>query len=518
MATLWVMFHLLFLLSSSPGSTHNIHGLSCLNDYINNITCVWNSSGTDPNLGCRLLGTRENYKRELLQSGCDLKPLDGLVDLSRGCSFVFEDHEFSSAEYLSSMKVECNGSEIASLEQYHPIKHIKMHPPANPVFVNGTNLTFSAGNLLSKKIYIYQFQVQLKREDEPWNDTHSFIKTHMEPWIDIKLELPGLYHIRVRVRATEPPSDTWSDWSPTVEYRVPQTFIQPDITIWLVLTGVFTGLLMLFLLVFYKTHNNNRKCQYVPDPAKYFHTLNSVHGGDFQKWLSPPFAPEAFNPVQAGEDTSNLEVSETEVCDLSHSSFSTTVAVLQHPDPDAAPEDSSSQSSFFSNVGYFYSNHTSGLCFESCPVYFTYRGDEPSLLAATSSSYERLQHLDWPQREPQSPDSGFGMENGEDPVEEEGEGKKQSMMVHVDHHSPPLLVLTLSWPAQMSTGPQQTPSVPQLPLQITEIASDTVPCNLYSAWPVDGALGRSSSMTVEPTCSGYLTVKELQNTYSNKSI
>ncbi|KAK6300094.1 hypothetical protein J4Q44_G00301270 [Coregonus suidteri] len=528
---MWSMLHLLFLLSVAPGFIHNIQGLFCVNDYINNITCMWNSSGIDPDVACQLLGTREQHNGNPFQSSCDLKPLDrpGQGHSFRGCSFVFASHYFSSAEHLPSIKVECNGSEVVNLLKYTPINHIKMHPPGIPVIINGTNATWSAGSPLSKKIFEYEFQVKVKREDQLWREAQSLTRLKQELLMVLGVEESGIHHIRVRVKPTQPVSTHWSDWSPTASWtsegEVSPTFVNsPDLTLWLVLSSAFFTLIVVMLLVFYKNQTNNRKHQYVPDPAKYFQPLNSVHAGNFQKWLSPLFSPESFITAQPGEDISPVEVSGTDVWDVTDSTSSTTAAFLLHSDPNTPSDgwNSSGQSSYFSNIGNFYHNYPSGLHIESCPVYFIYTGDHSSLSATiiTSSSYERLERLCRLQREPQSPDSGFGMEGveGEDQVMEEGKGKKERVVVPVDHHSPPPLVLPVSLPARIPPGPHHPLSLPQLPLHNPESNSAMAPSGSYNAGPVEAALGRSSSMTVEPSCSGYLTIKELQNTYSNKSI
>ncbi|XP_029583180.1 interleukin-2 receptor subunit beta isoform X1 [Salmo trutta] len=524
---MWSVLHLLFLLSVPTGFTHNLQGLFCVNDYINNITCVWNSSAIDPDVACQLLGTNENFKRNLCNSSCDLKPIDmpGQGHSFRGCSIVFEGHYFSSAEHLPSIKVGCNGSEEVNLRRYKPINHIKMHPPGNPVIINGTNATWSAGSPLSKKIFQYEFQVKVKREDQLWEEARSLTRLKQEPWMELDVEESGIHHIRLRVKPTRPASSHWSEWSPTASWtsegEVSPTFVDtvesPDLTLWLVLSGAFFTLIVVILLVFYKTHTNNRKHQYVPDPAKYFQPLNSVHGGNFQKWLSPLFAPESFITAQPCEAISPVEVSGTEVWDITDSTSSTTAAFLLNSDPNTPSDgwNSSGQSSCFSNIGYFYPKYPSSLFIESCPVYFTYQGDHSSL-SSTSSSYECLERLGRLQSQPLSPDSGFGMESlaGEDQVEEEGKGKKERNVVSV---APPL-VLPVSLPARIPPGPHHPLSLPQLPLHNPESNPAMASSGSYNAWPVEAALGRSSSMTVEPSCSGYLTIKELQNTYSNKSI
>ncbi|KAL0992480.1 hypothetical protein UPYG_G00093880 [Umbra pygmaea] len=514
MKTQWICLLLLSLISLAP--SFNLHGLSCLNNYINNITCVWNSSGIDPDVSCRLLGTRINYKEINFQSGCDLKPLESKVHSSQGCSFVFEKHAFASTERLPSIKVECNGSKVTEITEYDPKQYIKMHPPDVPVFINGTRAIFNAGDPLSEIIFNYDFQVELKRGEEEWSDAKTFTIRNHEPWMDIKMDEDGLHQIRVRVKSTYPPSVHWSDWSPTAsweaEYKVPPTFNQQDhMTFWLLLVGAVIALLAVLSLVIYKTCRNNRKNNIVPDPAKYFHTMNSVHDGNFQKWLSPLFAPEAFSTTQPSEDISPIEVFGHEAgCSTATPS---TAAILWPSAPNSSSGDWSVQSSCFSNVGFFYSEYPNGLHIASCPVYFTYQGDKRSL--STTSSYERLENLGWPQTEPHSPDSGFGMDVTEsgDQAEKDAEGKEENKVVLVDHHSSPLLILPLTRPTQAK--PHHLPSVQRVPLQDPVITSATLPS--ADTLPVEVIL-RPSSMTVETPSSGYVTIKELENTYRNKSI
>lgn len=233
-----------------------------------------------------------------------------------------------------------------------------------------------------------------------------------------------------------------------------------------------------------------------------------------QEWLCP--SSESFFTVQPSKDISPVEVSE--VWDVFPTSTSNT-AVLLHDDPKTPPDSrtSSGQSSCFSNIGYFYSNYPSGLRIESCPIYFTYQEDDSSS-TTTTSSYDRLQRLGQ-QREPLSPDSGFGVEN-EDQVEEEGEGKKERDTVVSVNHTPLVPILPLCLPSKRpSASHHQPPSLPQLPRHHSPTFDPAAaPSGSYTAWPIEGALGKSSSMTVAPCCTGYLTIKQLQNTYSNKSI
>lgn len=181
-------------------------------------------------------------------------------------------------------------------------------------------------------------------------------------------------------------------------------------------------------------------------------------------------------------------------------------------------------------MGYFMSSSSSSSArADANPAYFTYKDDFhnphsshklhlslcPSL--TTSPTYESLK------REPQSPDSGFGI------GKEDEEDKEDNKVVDVeevsdDHQSPALLILPLQLPLRMCP-PFSPPPPPNAP-GLTQVSSDSQQMDTpvaaaggsYAAWPSAGAMCRSSSMPVEACKTGYLTLKELQTTFSNKSI
>lgn len=191
---------------------------------------------------------------------------------------------------------------------------------------------------------------------------------------------------------------------------------------------------------------------------------------------------------------------------------------------------SSSISSCFSNMGYFMSSSSSSSArTDPSPAYFTYHEDFHNLQNShnlhlslcppltTFPTYESLK------REPQSPDSGFCIRK-EDEEDKEDKGDLVEEEVSDNHQSALLLILPLHPPSQMCSP--STPPPPLHPPSITQISSDSqqvdvtvaAACGSFTAWPVAGAMQRSSSMPVEPCKTGYLTLKELQTTFSNKSI
>lgn len=187
-------------------------------------------------------------------------------------------------------------------------------------------------------------------------------------------------------------------------------------------------------------------------------------------------------------------------------------------------------------MGYFYSEFQPGhLHIESCPIYFTYppEADENVPEADISgTSYERLEQIQQlhfsvaglinHQREPLSPDSGYGIEvseagginEEEDVVEEEEEWKREKeehpFTVHLQNLGTPIPI-----PTPLSF--LMTPPEFETPAQEWEDTAPVLTCS-YTPSPPEGSLPRSASLVIQPCDGGYMTVKEMQNTYSNKSI
>lgn len=172
-------------------------------------------------------------------------------------------------------------------------------------------------------------------------------------------------------------------------------------------------------------------------------------------------------------------------------------------------------------MGYFLSSSSSSSArTDLIPAYFTYQDDfhnnhnlPPSLCPSitTTPIYESLK------REPQSPDSGFGI--GKEDEEEKQERKVvEGEEVSDDDQTSPPLILPLHLPPQLCL-PASPPPPPNALSSPTDSRLVDTPAaaagGSYAAWP---AMCRSSSMPVEPCKTGYLTLKELQTTFSNKSI
>ncbi|XP_023251555.1 interleukin-2 receptor subunit beta-like isoform X1 [Seriola lalandi dorsalis] len=552
---LWTLF-ILPLCSAHAARSQNgsqgSQGLSCVNDFVNNVSCTWNSTAAAPGLDCWIHGVKKIWKvesnrrvPELIGQSCKLRQQGASPP---GCSFVFENQEFDFYDVMPNISVKCNGKLLEILTDYEPCEHIKLNPPGVPNVrstANETWISWSPGSPLSDYIVTFDFQIQIKLEKQTWKEASTLFTQAKDLRIPA-WQLKGHSQVRARVKSSGEHCDSlWSNWSPTTSWLgAPDVASQDqgwflDHTL-LVVQGVVlsTGLFVVVLLLYMSWLCRRRlKKKEVPNPSKYFPTLHPVHGGNLKKWLNPLSASESFFTAQPCDHISPVELCESwDVVPSTSPSTSSTCALLHsrsYPtagsDTSGVVDNSSSSSSCFSNLGYFMSNASSGLArTDPGPAYFTYQDDfhnlHDNLHFSLCPSFTGLRVYESLKREPQSPDSGFGI------GQEDEKGKEDEKGVRVeegsdDRQSSPLLILPLhlsSWAC-----PPSSPPPPPHPPSLTQIRSDSQEVDdepeaatgeSYAAWPVAGSMCRSSSMPVEPCKTGYLTLKELQTTFSNKSI
>lgn len=245
-----------------------------------------------------------------------------------------------------------------------------------------------------------------------------------------------------------------------------------------------------------------------------------------QKWLNPLAVSESFFVAHPQEDISAVEVCDTwdVLPSTSLSSSSTTALIHSTGNPlsnHRCPVDrlSSSSSSCYSNMDYFMSSDNSSSAQTHSSPYFSYQGNvlcphkklNLSLCPFFNSAYtyESLR------REPHSPDSGFGFmgQYNEPDIEDNVSDDNQCSPLLL--HLPSVTSFPLAPPPHAS-GPVLIDNQ-VMEMDVPMAASPAASENL-SAWPVAGSMCRASSLPVDPCKTGYLTLKELQATFSNKSI
>nr|XP_015800898.2 LOW QUALITY PROTEIN: interleukin-2 receptor subunit beta [Nothobranchius furzeri] len=525
----WPLLLLLVVLiqmNRARSHRHPPEELFCTNDFVNNVSCVWTGSWSGLGSDCRISGQKyfwilKTKKKNYLDEDCTVHQQENSPP---GCSFVFAQTKFSGSDVIPNINMTCDGRLIQNLTEYRPRDHIKMHPPEAPRINRTVNDTWISWNLTGPVSDLFRsefdFIVQVKRSDQSWAESMN-LSSHEQ---NLKLpvwDLKGLLEIRVKVRPVNRNNSHWSDWSPTTSWEGEMdNNTQHD---WISLTLIEIFLVLIFVVVVLILYKSFRTCRHledkpVPNPSKFFKNLNEE---DLKKWLNPLSAPESFI-VAPPCDISPVDVCESGGAGVPSpsSSYSYTNALLHSKNPSSYASDSSgivdnsSSLSSFSNMGYFMSSSSSGSAGTNPnPAYFLYHDlpdnhiHHPSLFDEFSSGtgYESLK------REPESPDSGFGIMEDDD---------KDTCPEHTDVVNNPsshFLLLPLNFPmcSIISSSPAPPPSPPP-GAQISDSEEEHV--FETAAAGSTASMCRSSSMPTEPFKSDYMTLKELQATFSNKSI
>uniref|UniRef100_A0A3P8V8W9 Interleukin-2 receptor subunit beta n=1 Tax=Cynoglossus semilaevis TaxID=244447 RepID=A0A3P8V8W9_CYNSE len=562
---LWLSCVLAALLSTANSNSHK--GLFCVNDFVNNVSCTWNSSAAagGPGADCWIHVSVENWIREngkrqlkIIMVSCKLQQQG--VSLS-GCSVVFENRTFHYFD-LSNISLECDGKFVENITDYKVQEHIKMNPPEAPNVISTTNDTWMSWNLGAPRSLLikeFDFQTQAKCGNQTWKAAYNLFRSEQQVRTSSE-QLRGRCQARVRVKARKRLNSHWSDWSPTTSWTGPMDASQNEdglspVTLAVKLSSVLLVVLIICTICVSKRH---LKLKPLPNPSKYFLPVQSDHGGNLKNWLNPLLVSDSFT-VQSCDHISPVELcSGSEVEPPTSPSTGSTSVLLQTTDVPSTASDrsvvvgensssssssssTSSSSSCFSNMGYFLSS-SSGSGAHLTPTdpsaaYCTYqdevhkppRGHTLHLTLCPSSSfssstYERLK------REPQSPDSGFDFtQESEGDLQEENEDVLGDVLKHR-----PLFFASSTGFTSTAVAPAQPPTLPQVCSEELLDADDDdddgdedgdedgepIPAASvnYAAWPVADTTCRPSSVPLEVCKPGYLTLKELQTTFRNKSL
>uniref|UniRef100_A0A3P9JPM3 Fibronectin type-III domain-containing protein n=1 Tax=Oryzias latipes TaxID=8090 RepID=A0A3P9JPM3_ORYLA len=495
------LLHLLMvLLSIHAARSHStvvphylwLNRLQCTNDYVNSVSCVWSGSVL---ITCKnIWKQRQNLEFCLFfifSRSCKVKHWENSPP---GCSFVFENESFSGSEVLPHISVRCNSTFVEGLTNYQPSLHIKMHRPSAPNVSSSANGTRVWWRLEGPVSYLfksrYKCELQLKNSSGSWEKARNFCVREQELQLPDR-HLSGLWQLRVRV-VPDRENSQWSDWSPTTtwvgEMETEDFYASGPWgdQVFLIVTGVtlISFLIVSLLLALYRRKRSLLKVKPVPNPSMYFNSLHSIHRGDLKKWLNPLSLSESIFTAQLCDLISPVEVCEDWVTMPSTATGSTRALLSNQSFRSSGSNASrfgyhSSSLSNYSNMGYFMSSSSGALTpTDPNPGYFTYKDDfGPHPFLDSDPSYESLK------KEPSSPDSGIGF------IEENEETNKR----HMDERQedcPPFLFFS------------------------QHLSS----CSSSAALLASSSVCRSSSMPVETSRSGYLTLKELQATFSNKSI
>ncbi|KAJ8386118.1 hypothetical protein AAFF_G00177120 [Aldrovandia affinis] len=332
METTWLVSFLL-LLSVQALPSYSLPGLSCINNLFGNITCTWNSSEISPEVHCVLQGKLQRLS--MTKRTCDLKHMEGQDHTLKSCQLLFDRLIVYD---IVSIDVKCGNATLASVP-YKAGENVKLNPPDQPI-INNFTISWSQRHLSS--LHNYVFELQFKLSDQPWQDAETAPAVDNQMSVELPqnmLEIGRSYQARVRVKPREEDviRGMWSSWSPIASWKSevgksPWKGLGSElrITLGLVAAVTVSSLLLITCGWFYK-----QKFPHVPNPSTYFEALNSVHGGNFQKWLGPLFVPESFDVTPHFEDISPVVIFKADNIN--------TLLYNEHPKDPAEQWDSSSK-------------------------------------------------------------------------------------------------------------------------------------------------------------------------------
>ncbi|XP_077474580.1 uncharacterized protein LOC144088174 isoform X2 [Stigmatopora argus] len=513
----------------------NLQGLTCVNDFINNVTCTLNSFPKESGQNCMIFGYKKIWKKRIRDISIQSCKVKQCCNALPGCSFVFEK-KFSLFETMPNISMECNNVLVEKLKDYNVASHIKIHPPDRP-FVNHTDndpmIYWGPGSPRSVFLTVFEYKVQIQKRDPMIKEVHTF-PTDTPQLNTTALGLEGEHYIRVKVKPADRENSQWSDWSPSVSWVAPSAKPKSSKRAFIVYAALFFSIVT--MVIFYKSGIRKRFFQVkpVPNPSKYFKT---PQGGNPKTLLSPNCAGVSLHTAQPPDHISPVEVCES--CEEVTSRYPSPSANHVPPNYLEASSgsdasglvDNSSSSSCFSNLGYFV-NGSSGSSVQnkSNHVYFAYKNEFHVLhkardanlclpfhlcpVLANSPSCESLK------RGVQSPDSGIcnEKEDEDEEVKEDILGVNREEDQISGHRSSSHLSLPLHLPTQICS--------PSTPLCLTHIPSDsikmhasTVTANVSATgWPLACTMDRPSSMPEESEKTGYFILQEIKTTSRNASI
>ncbi|XP_043972531.1 interleukin-21 receptor-like [Gambusia affinis] len=256
--------------------------VSCVSDYIKNITCVVNDISPD------------NYSLTFNKSNtCPLVA----TDQGYFCNYQAKDDMSSKHTYEIKL---CNASFCKVLQSnFKPKSNIKLTPPPAVDLQKSTdyiNITCKS-DTYKRHMYLRDhlaYEVLLQESQGSWNRTFPLTSFKNVQVIDSKslLKQNTEYCVKSRFKVKDGLDwrSTWSEWGEPACWTNEQMRKQEDVVpILLKSLGPICLIIGLLLFVFYNpaTRMKIKTLGHTPTPAPFFKPLFQQHDGNLQEWLSP---------------------------------------------------------------------------------------------------------------------------------------------------------------------------------------------------------------------------------------
>ncbi|XP_043824317.1 interleukin-2 receptor subunit beta [Dromiciops gliroides] len=368
------LFLLLLALPWIQGALKDSSQLSCFYNSRANISCTWSP---DPALKTERCRIYSKSKLRTQNRSCELlcvRPTLCTCDLILG---GINSQSLTVADVLV-MTVSCLIGEkrMVMEDEFIPFQNIRLMAPSDLCLIQQEEHTYKVSwevpvcsHYLNGSL---MFEARYQVQGSSWEKATVLPIKQDQRWISIENLAPDTtYEFQVRGK---PKKDgtlaVWSPWSQSLIFQTkPQVSTFKMFHLIMSLCGI-VGIFLVILLVPkqypQKWLKKVLKC-HIPDPSKFFSSLSTEHGGDFQKWLSSPFPTASFTTSILAPEISPLEVMQKEDLNLG-------LLLSKELVPAYRSSDTSGQSlsSCFTNQGYFFFHLPDALEVESCQVYFTY--------------------------------------------------------------------------------------------------------------------------------------------------
>ncbi|XP_041061823.1 interleukin-21 receptor-like isoform X1 [Carcharodon carcharias] len=301
---------LLLLLCRRAQCTTGCDGLTCVTDYLQYITCIWRvTAPQEPGVSYHL--TAASLYDEI---SCNLN-VTSCSDADKGLTEckceLYEEIGITSENYTISIKVKNEGKAEYSEEcpYFNTAQNVKPRAPFNldvSYFAPCEAYNFTWQIAYGNYDYLEDFEYELryKRIEDSWE--HQIVK-HIRnnqrtfPLVASELTSDTEHLAQIRSCPAEGSdyTGTWSDWSPTVNWRTAACKTDLEQIPWLpFLCGLIPTLILVVAVVIFNVPQRLRKKLWVmtPNPAPFFKPLFVDHGGNFTSWVNAQH-PDALYEV-----------------------------------------------------------------------------------------------------------------------------------------------------------------------------------------------------------------------------
>ncbi|XP_069726719.1 interleukin-9 receptor-like isoform X2 [Phaenicophaeus curvirostris] len=272
--------------------------LSCLNNYVTTVSCMW--AVEEPMGDGPFYLHFTNLWSKGHNASCKLTAGESMQDQYH-CTIRLASQILETDGYTVSLQGNFFGRNhtYITFPEYNPRKHIKLDPPFNiesNITASQCHIQWSVPWHLEE---ILQYELQYKEYSMSWEVALN--KTLPSSLPQIKIELTELhsgitYIARVRCKVSENEdsySSQWSEWSQTTVFQradVPKLSEKILITRtmqFLIIPLSFGTLLYLFWNFNLSSRAKSLSCFNIPTPAAFFQPLYDLHNGNFKDWVGP---------------------------------------------------------------------------------------------------------------------------------------------------------------------------------------------------------------------------------------